>query len=342
MMDKSKKFTIDITRLRLGDAQDFVVLQDHIACSGKGRFVSGRFDSGIKNNEWSRLRLEVKASDYCEYKISVFASNSGEKPSALDWENEKACCRAENLPELLLGNIAGRYLWFCLEVQGNACLFGGSLYTFGEAFEDYLPQIYSLGRESFSHRYLSIFFTAVSELRENIDGLGDNLDAQNAPDEFLPFIARWLGLGSLCGLLSPQELRVFLSYGRYLSRYRGTRRVILLIAELLTGKKPILLEQIKIHENTAPPYAKTYSRLYGDGNRFVFLIFFDFLDSNACMRLQRLTDIFMPVGNASRLVVKPNSVVLDGYTYLDYNARFITESGGSASGVKADEGYVLL
>lgn len=341
-MAEIKKYSINMVRLRLGDMRGFTLSETFVGCSGEGSFISGRFDCGVRNGEWGRLKLGVETEGYCEYKITAFASNNSVALSDSDWDDKDACRTVENIPELLLHRITGRYFWFRVDVHGTARLYGGALYTFGEVFEDYLPQLYRDTRASFSHRYLSIFYTAYGELSENVRDFGKNLDARTAPNDFLPLLARWMGLDILLGLLSPEELRRVLLYGRYLSRFRGTRRAVLLLSELVTSRKPVLLEHRTIHKNTASPYEKTYGRLYGGNDNVILLLFFEPLEENICARLQRMADMFMPVGNVSRLVVRHSSAVLDGYTYLDCNAVCIHESGGRVSEVKTDEGFRLL
>ena len=80
------------------------------------------------------------------------------------------------------------------------------------------------------------------------------LNPELAPDEFIPFLARWVGLSShlesgetrtTVPPVDSDRLRSLVSIASHLARWRGTRRGLLLFLETATG-----LSGFKIEEQT--------------------------------------------------------------------------------------------
>jgi phage tail-like protein len=64
--------------------------------------------------------------------------------------------------------------------------------------------------------------------------LDEVLDPRRAPDEFVPFLARWVDLDVELAM-GPERLRVLVALGAELSRWRGTARGLTAFLEAATG-----------------------------------------------------------------------------------------------------------
>lgn len=71
-------------------------------------------------------------------------------------------------------------------------------------------------------------------LRSMIQSLGDYLDPQNAPSEFLPWLASWMG-ATLYHQLPTSKQRQFVANAADYYRYRGTLQNLRGLLELFTG-----------------------------------------------------------------------------------------------------------
>jgi phage tail-like protein len=106
----------------------------------------------------------------------------------------------------------------------------------------YLPGLFAEGEESsFLGRYLLIFETIFDSIDQTISQLPAYFAADTAPDEFLPWLATWVGL-----LLDDgwpiERRRAVLANAMELHRWRGTRRGLMEHLELYTGIRPEIVE----------------------------------------------------------------------------------------------------
>jgi phage tail-like protein len=108
---------------------------------------------------------------------------------------------------------------------------------------NYLPGIFSEGEEaSFLGRYLLIFETIFDSVDLTIGQLPSYFAADSSPEEFLPWLASWVGLVLDEGW-PVERRRAVLANAMELHRWRGTVRGLTDHLLLYTGAKPEVVER---------------------------------------------------------------------------------------------------
>jgi len=106
----------------------------------------------------------------------------------------------------------------------------------------YLPGLFSEGEESsFLGRYLLIFETILDSVDLTISHLPSYFAADTAPEEFLSWLASWVGLVLDDGW-PVERRRAVLANAIELHRWRGTKRGLTDHLVLYTGIKPEIVE----------------------------------------------------------------------------------------------------
>jgi phage tail-like protein len=107
----------------------------------------------------------------------------------------------------------------------------------------FLPGIFSEGEESsFLARYLLIFETIFDSVDLTIGQLPSYFAPDSAPEEFLPWLASWVGLVLDEGW-PVERRRAVLANAMELHRWRGTVRGMTEHLLLYTGEKPEIVER---------------------------------------------------------------------------------------------------
>ena len=106
-----------------------------------------------------------------------------------------------------------------------------------------LPAIFAEGEQSsFLARYLLIFETILDEYDRILDNLHAYFAPDLAPEEFLPWLASWIGL-TLDEGWPVERRRSVLSRAMDLHRWRGTVRGMREHVDLFTGVAPEIVER---------------------------------------------------------------------------------------------------
>jgi phage tail-like protein len=155
----------------------------------------------------------------------------------------------------------GRYLWITLELRGNTraspkikCL------RAEHPAHDYLrrlPKTFSrdAGAASFLLRYLAMFEGFLGEIEARSADRDLLLDARSAPDEALPWLARFVGLllderwasaPAPRGQPAVDARRKIIEAAVWLFRYRGTLPGLKRFIELYTGLPVVIIEHFRL------------------------------------------------------------------------------------------------
>lgn len=107
----------------------------------------------------------------------------------------------------------------------------------------YLPAIFSEGEDaSFLGRYLLIFEDILNTIETTIRQLPSYFAADAAPEEFLPWLASWVGLALDDGW-PVERRRAVLANAMELHRWRGTVKGMTDHLRLYTGAEPEIIER---------------------------------------------------------------------------------------------------
>jgi phage tail-like protein len=104
---------------------------------------------------------------------------------------------------------------------------------------EYLPSLYQ--GDDFLGRFLRIFEDIIAPIERTIDNVGDSLDPELAPEEFLPWLSSWIGV-DLDENWPPAMQRELIASAATLYRWRGTRRGLREHLRIYTGFSPLIVE----------------------------------------------------------------------------------------------------
>jgi phage tail-like protein len=103
----------------------------------------------------------------------------------------------------------------------------------------YLPTLYQ--GDEFLGRFLRIFEDVLSPIEGMIDTVADALDPRLAPEEFLPWLASWLGV-ELDENWPVEQRRELMTRAATLYRWRGTRRGLREHVRIYARRPPLIVE----------------------------------------------------------------------------------------------------
>lgn len=183
----------------------------------------------------------------------------------------------------------------------------------------YLPGIFSDGEESsFLARYLLIFESIFASVDLTISQIPSFFAADTAPEEFLPWLASWVGLVIDEGW-PVERRRAVLANAMELHRWRGTIRGLREHVQLYTGIKPEIVERgsgLKLGKDSRLGHQTVLGR--GDrSNHFSVILRVADPESVDRSRVRRVIEAQRPAHTTYALFVLP----LDG---ADTETREVT------------------
>ncbi|MBR6483922.1 MAG: phage tail protein [Clostridiales bacterium] len=218
--------------------------------------------------------------------------------------------RFVNTDDFLLYDITGRYLYVAVEMLGNGDASIGNIRVGarGDNFLGSFPEVYR-ERNSFFHRYLSIFSSIYNDISEQNEKLYEMLDIDKCSPDLLEMYGSWFGIDLKGGSLPEDVLRRIVKEAYQLNRMKGTRWALERILELLLQDDFVMYENRlnngEIFEVTVLINRKVTEQLR---HQLVFLL-----------------DQFKPLRVKIRLLQMEKEAVMDGNSYLDMNATIPSE-----------------
>ena len=336
---------------RRGWGDNLDCLGGRIRAADPGRpavFWSRLLDSREKETVWHRLTMDSVSLGESSVRVALYCAESRTLPfrgaerdldsllrdPALTDEDRRQLSRpwlaktALDPRDILLHELTGRYLWFRVELlpQGGQSPEVGDLKLRfpKDTWLKYLPEVYQLdpaGR-SFAERFLGIFQSLYNDLDEDIRSVARRFDPDVVGGAYLEWLAGWLDVED--GYLWPEEkLRVLVRRGMELYRIRGSRRYVVEMVKLYTGREPWVVEHSQVEPFlTDTGRAALLRELYGESPYMVTMILDgSALDSNdAYKALLRIIDNAKPAWVEVNLVVLTPYLFLDQYSYLGINS----------------------
>jgi phage tail-like protein len=259
--------------------------------------ASNTLDIVVGEGQSIRLDQILCGKDTDTYRKVSLLSNLGAK-------------RFVNTSDMLLYELKGRYLFIALEMLGSGKASIGNIRVGvrGDNFMGAFPEIYR-ERNSFFHRYLSIFSSIYNDISEQNEKLYEILDLDKCSPELLEMYGSWFGIDLRGGFLPEDVLRTIVKEAYQLNRMKGTRKVLERILEIMLGEDAVLLE----------------NRLQDGGVYDVTILINRKLTEQLRHQLTFLLDQFKPIRTRIRLLQMEREAVMDGNSYLDMNATIPSE-----------------
>ncbi|MBQ7614670.1 MAG: hypothetical protein IJU77_06455 [Butyrivibrio sp.] len=279
----------------------------------------GRFSCNLKLAEEMVCYIYVAAYNFLTFDTDdgrsidisdTFCDSSIDNYKKIGLINELDAKRFVNTDDFLLYDISGRYLYVAVEIIGNGSGHIGNIRigARGDSFMAAFPEVYK-ERNSFFHRYLSIFSSIYNDISEQNEKLYEMLDLDKCSPELLEMYASWFGF-DLKGISLPENvLRNLLKEAYQLNRMKGTRWSIERILHIMLGDDVVM-----------------YENRLNNGELFeVTVLINKRLTEQLRHQLGFLLDQFKPVRVKIRLLQMEKEAVMDGNSYLDMNATIPTQ-----------------
>ncbi len=283
-------------------------------------------DGVVDSANWGRLTCNLLLSEEIVCYIYVIASDTldiviGEGQSIalgdylcskdeptykkISMMNSLGAKRFVNTNDILLYELEGRYLFVALEILGNGKASIGRIRigSRGDNFMGAFPEVYR-ERNSFFHRYLSIFSSIYNDISEQNEKLYEILDLDKCSPDLLEMYGSWFGIDLRGGFLPEDVLRKLVKEAYQLNRMKGTRWVIERILQIMLGEDTAILE----------------NRLQDGGTFEVTVLIKRKLTEELRHQITFILDQFRPVRTRIRLLQMEQDAIMDGNSYLDMNA----------------------
>ncbi len=277
-------------------------------------------------SEWGRISMKLTASeemvcytyllatDRTDYRSSEYGLIGIEEMltdpdiSAFDkvtFMSEMGAKRLVNSDDALLYDLEGRYLYLAIEMMGYgaASISNLRISAMGDNFMDTFPQVYQ-DRDSFFHRYLSVFSSIYNDISEQNEHLYEMLDLNTCSPELLEMYGSWFGIDLKGGFLDEDVLRTLVKEAYQLNRMKGTKKGIERVLTIILGEEPVLLE----------------NRVQGGGVFDITILVNRKLTEELRHQLTFMIDQFKPLRTKIRILQMEHEAVMDGNSYLDMNA----------------------
>ncbi len=325
--------------------------------------VLGKLDSASEDFKWGRLKFNITSKEDVIYYVHAFAHNEAKFihneellpidkflcDETVDFTSKKEFARrAEGKSffgknDLLLYGLSGRYLWIIIEIIGEVegAISDIKVFAPGDNFMQTFPEVYR-NYGDFFHRYISIYSTIYNDFQEKIDNMESLLDIEKAPKELLVEYADWLGIMVEGKFLSEETLRLLLSEAYVLNKYKGTRKSIERICEIILGEKPGIVESNTLRGYLKDDNKDVYGDLYGEGNFDVTIMISQYVDEKKRAQLLYLLRQYKPIRSKLRVVFLQSHGVLDSYSFMDMNSTTFEQMKGQSDLHQVLNGSIVL
>ena len=356
--DSVRNYTIGKNRIKKASMPGFC-FQDEKLLLTKGKkhgFFLPAINSYKSGSLWGILKICANLPEHCILVIRAFAMDIEKQQEKQKEEIDKlltdeaqtieakiavfenaGCVKVIHSKNLLLYDLKGQYLWFCIEVigEGNGEISSMYLENPGDNFMQTFPELYQ-ERGSFFHRYMSIFSSIYGEMQNKIENVEQLLDFDTAPSDLLQLYAGWLGLELEGDFLEKQTSRNLLKEIYQLNRMKGTKEALKRLIWLVLKEEPIIVERNLIANIGNGEENVLYNRLYGSSKHDITILINRNSDEKLRAQLLYLVKQFKPARSRVKLVFYKECSKMDSYCYLNKNAVL-----GSVSNGKIDESSIL-
>lgn len=261
------RYSIRKNRIKAASIKGFSLSEDGSLITDPGDLFHVVFlreiDAAEDGSSWGRLFFKGSAADemtFCVYVLCAdhkdyLSEKAGEDIDSFLFGDGKAvdekiaffknagAKRFMGMTDILLYELSGRYLYIAIEAvgDGSASISDIVIDSRGDNFMNTFPEIYR-ERNSFFHRYLSVFSSIYNDFQRDIDSLHRVLDLDTCTEEQLIIYGGWMGLDLKGGFLETSILRQLVKEAYSLNRMKGSRKAIERILEIILQEKAIVIE----------------------------------------------------------------------------------------------------
>ena len=286
-----------------------------------GIYCSRRYRGLRAGMEWMRLSLTVSEPVL----VKVYTTDE-ESAGAID-RLEPVLERTAS--DLILYGVQGLFLRFT--VEPGAALQAYELAFPGLSIDSLLPSV--MQGDGTLRKLLGVYQSLYMDLNRELSAFPERLDPLG-PDP-LPELHRWLGASSWMGLGLPDQ--ALLATAAELNRLRGTKKGLLLLAELVTGQGCEIVERFQWDNLQSAQERDDCARLYGPGRAGVTLLFPSDASKQALPRLNAVLHDFIPLGVPYAVVRLEEGAELDGHSCLDSGVRITDPPSAELDGPEAGD-----
>lgn len=341
-MQIGKTYTIKGSRMENAVKKNMVKALDSLRFKGGGRCVFKALDSAKEGFLWGRLQLEyeISGAGIIEVKImsgdenrlsskgelidDILSDESISVESIEELSETYKVVSAENQHNILLYALKGRYLWIEINVKGDENVTGVidfiKVFEKGDNFMDIFPEVYR-ERNSFFHRYISVFSTIYNEMQSKFEHITDIFDADKTPKELLPILAEWLGIDVYGDFLDETQLRQFVKEAYRLNKGKGTKKTLKRVAEITIGEEVVIKEK-NVGDNSEQCDITVMISKVTDQNKKAGILY--------------ILEQFKPVRSSMKIMFLSKNSKIDGNSYLDMNAAI---EDGTNKALDSNENY---
>ncbi len=311
-----------------------------LSSNGEERFsvVLMPFDGGEATATWGRLKFKCEKSEDTAFFVYVAADDEYFDMQRLD-ESESfpllkdrlGCSVHNNAEDLCLYELNGRYLYVAIVAKSQAqmqiSISDIVVDRIGDNFMQTFPAIFQ-ERNSFFHRYISLFSSLYNDMEEEIDDLPKLLDLDTCPKELLPVYSLWLGIDLGENLFEEDIARQLVKEAYQLNRMKGTRWCLERITKILLGETAYIVERNQMSSYLNPKQIEEYDRVYGNSEYDVTLLLKTTLTPVMRSQLKFVIEQFIPIRTSLHIVELGGAKSLDAHSYLDINATVFETADG--------------
>ncbi len=245
--------------------------------------------------------------------------------------------------DVLLYELEGQYLYVAIEVTGEGGMVLSRLFvdSTGDNFMDTFPEIY-IERNSFFHRYMSIYSSIYNDFEDEIDHLPDMLNLDTCPVELLVEYASWMGIDLKGGYLSEKVIRSIVKEAYSLNKMKGTRAAMERILKIILEDDSIVIEHnlvrswLKKENAQLPPGFKPKS-IYD-----VTVLIKGQLSEDLRHQLVYILRQFVPARTRLNIAQMDEHVIIDSNSYLDINAKLPEQTNAILDKGTSLDGTIVL
>lgn len=323
------------------------------ADEGMHYMVLPLLDSGVEDCPWGRVKCKLTLPEDALCYLYLCAAN---EPIGRDlmldpgvgltkkiaFLKDNRCLRFINKQDALLYEITGRYLWVVVEIVGAGVTLSDIVIKApGDNFMGLFPEVYR-EKNSFLHRYLSIFSSLYQDFQDDIDHMEELVEPDAMPAQLLEVYLKWFGVDVSGGFISEDVMRALLREISWLMAHKGTGDCIKRICELFLGEEPTILERNLMNRYLQKEQVEVYNNLYGNSPYDVTLLINSKVEVATRRQLLHLLEQFKPIRCSLAVVFLENTGVLDSYNYLDSNAYVYSSSDANLDEQQLMDGTVVI